>query len=115
MNSLLGLMAFGVLLSSFSQVLLKKSANKHMSKGFLKQYMNPYVIIGYGLLLIALMIPLYAFTVVPFKYAAIIESLGYFFVMILSRIFFGEKITKNKIIGNGLIIMGVIIFGLNIV
>ena len=37
---------------------------------------------------------------VQYKNQPIIESLGYIFVMILSNLFLGEKITKKKIIGN---------------
>ena len=39
-----------------------------------------------------------------------IESLGYIFVMILSNLFLGEKITKKKIIGNFLILFGIVVY-----
>ena len=47
---------------------------------------------------------------VPYKNEPIIESLGYIFVMILSNLILGEKITKKKIIGNLLILSGIIIY-----
>ena len=40
----------------------------------------------------------------------IIESLGYIFVMILSNRILKEKITKKKLIGNLLILIGIIIY-----
>ena len=109
------MMVAGVLISSFSQVLLKISANKSGEiTGFIRQYLNPLVILGYGLFAIAMVIPIIAYKYVDFKYGAIIESLAYFFVMFLSRVILKEKITKNKIIGNILIIAGVIIFSTKI-
>ena len=47
---------------------------------------------------------------VPYKNEPIIESLGYIFVMILSNLILGEKITKKKIIGNLLILSGIILY-----
>ena len=47
---------------------------------------------------------------VPYKNEPIIESLGYIFVMILSNRILGEKITKKKIIGNGLILLGILVY-----
>ena len=38
------------------------------------------------------------------------ESFGFLVVMILSRVFFGEKITKKKVLGNALIFTGIAIF-----
>ena len=38
------------------------------------------------------------------------ETLGYIFVMIFGRIFFGEKITRNKIIGMIFILSGILVF-----
>lgn len=109
------MMAGGVFISAVSQILLKTSAQKNISaKGFKAQYLNRWVISGYALLFLAMLIPLYTYQFVPLKYGAIIESLGYVFVMLLSAFFLKEKITKRKLIGNLLIVAGVIIFSLKI-
>lgn len=108
-------MIFGVLLSSLSQVLLKKSADKHKgTKSFWKQYLDLYVIGGYTLLLTSMVIPLYTFRYVDLKYGAVVESISYVFIMLLSALFIHEKITKRKLIGNIFIIVGIIIFVSNI-
>lgn len=113
--SYLLIMACGVFISSVSQILLKISAEKNIgAKGFKAQYLNKFVIIGYLLLFIAMLIPLYVYQFIPLKYGAVIESLGYVFVMILSAVVLREKITKRKLIGNLLIVAGVIIFSLKI-
>jgi drug/metabolite transporter (DMT)-like permease len=123
------LLIIGVGISSVSQLLLKTSADKHSAGGggspdgkakssflgrFRAQYLNPLVIGGYALLFIAMLIPLYALKFIDLKYAAIFESLGYAFIMVLSAIFLRERITRRVIIGNLLIIAGVIVFGSNI-
>jgi small multidrug resistance pump len=45
-----------------------------------------------------------------YKNGAVIESLGFVLVMFLSRIFFEEKITKKKLWGNILILLGIFVF-----
>ena len=47
---------------------------------------------------------------VPYKNEPIIESLGYLFVMILSNRLLGEKITKKKVLGNALILIGIAVY-----
>ena len=113
--SYLIIMACGVFIASVSQILLKISAERNVgATGFKAQYLNKFVIIGYALLLISTLIPLYVYQFIPLKYGAVIESLGYVFVMILSAVILREKITKRKLIGNLLIVAGVIIFSLKI-
>jgi drug/metabolite transporter (DMT)-like permease len=118
-------LVLGVLTSSFSQILLKKSADKYgvaqnddqevsALRRLFKQYANPLVVTGYGLLLAAALIPLYAFQFVELKYGAVIESLGYVFIMLLSAALLHEKITRRKVLGNIIIIAGVILFGIDI-
>lgn len=98
-----------VLLSSFSQMLLKKSAGKEY-KSVIFEYLNPWVISGYFLLAASTICVIFAFKGVDFKNGPVIESLGFPLVMILGRIFYGEKLTKNKLIGMGLIMLGVVIY-----
>lgn len=102
---------FSGMLSSFSQVLLKKSAGRQESS-VVKQYLNPYVIGGYAITALCMVLMIVAFRGMPYKYGAVLESLTYLYIMVLSRIFIGEKLTKKKVIGNLIIVTGVIIFSL---
>ncbi len=99
------------MLSSFAQVLLKKSAQKKHDS-VIKQYLNPYVIIGYGITAFCMILTMIGFRGVPFKYGAVLESLTYLYIMLLSRLLLGEKLTLKKIVGNLIIVAGVIIFSL---
>lgn len=53
---------------------------------------------------------IYAYRGVAYKNGAIIESLGYILIMLLSRLLFQEKITKKKLAGNLIILTGVLVF-----
>lgn len=99
------------LLSSLSQILLKKSAQKE-KKSVLQEYLNPYVIGGYGITGFCMLLMIYAYRGMPFKYGAVLESLTYLYIMILSKLLLKERLTKKKVIGNIIIVIGVIIFSL---
>lgn len=99
------------IISAFSQVLLKKSAEKNMNS-VIKEYLNPYVISAYLITGICMVLTIVAFIGMPYKYGAVLESLVYIYIMILSRFFFKEKITKKKLLGNIIIVIGVLVFSM---
>ena len=100
-----------VLISSFSQILLKKSAlKKHKSTR--REYLNPQVIIAYVLFFGSTLITVYAFKYVPLSMAPVLESLGYVFIGVLSFIFLKERLRIKGVVGMLLIVAGVIICSL---
>ena len=100
-----------VFISSVSQIMLKKSANKtYESK--LKEYMNPWVIIAYGLFFGATLVTVIAYKYIPLSLGPILESAGYFFVTILGMVFLKEKVGKKKALGLLIILAGIIVFNL---
>ncbi len=109
MSKYIILLVLAVLVSSVSQIILKKSASKTYNSIF-REYFNLYVITGYGLMVVSTVLVILGLKGVPYKNEPIIESLGYIFVMILSNLILGERITKKKIIGNLLILSGIIIY-----
>lgn len=98
-----------VLISSISQVLLKSSANKEHGNA-LREYLNPKVIIAYGMFFLATFITILAYKYVPLSMGGILEASGYIFVAVLSYIFLHEKISKRKLLGLAVILLGIIIF-----
>lgn len=98
-----------VVLSSVSQMLLKKAAKTEYNNVF-REYLNSWVISGYILLAMSTICVIFAFKGVDFKNGPVIESLGFPLVMLLGRIFYGEKLTKNKLLGMGLIMLGVVVY-----
>lgn len=106
-------MLISVLISSVSQIMLKKSAEKtYPSK--LKEYLNPLVITAYVLFFGTTFISLYALKVVPLSMAPVLEASGYIFVAVLSFIFLKEKLTRKQLIGMALIIIGIVVYSLEI-
>ena len=109
MNKYYLMMIGAVIISSFSQILLKKSAKlKHGS--LIQEYLNPYVIAGYGMMVVSTLLIIAAYRGLDYKNGPIIESLGYILVMVLSYVFFKEKVSGRKILGYGLILLGVVVF-----
>lgn len=98
-----------VLVASFSQILLKKSAGRKYDN-FIKEYLNPYVIIGYGMMVGSTILTILAYRGIAYKNGPVIESIGYILIMFLSYLFFKEPITKRKVLGNLLILLGIFIF-----
>ncbi len=98
-----------VALSAMSQMLLKKAAKTDYSSP-VREYLNVWVIGGYGLLVLSMLSVVFACRGLEMKNVPVIESLGFPLVMLLGRVFYGEKLTKNKLIGMGLIMLGVAVF-----
>lgn len=98
-----------VFLSSVSQVVLKISAKKHYPTR-IKEYINPYVIIAYSIFLSCTFITIYSLKVVPLTFAPILEASGYIFITLLSYFILKEKISRRKLIGILLIIIGILIY-----
>lgn len=95
--------------SAFSQVLLKQSALKQ-HKSFIYEYLNWRVILAYGIAFAVLFVNTYAYTGVDMKYGPVIDTFTYVFVMLLSFLLLKEKFNRGQIIGNLIIIVGVIVY-----
>lgn len=101
----------GVFISSISQIILKKSAQINYGSK-IKEYLNPKVIFAYIIFFGATLCSVWAYTVIPLSLGPILESAGYIFVAVLSWLFLKEKITKQKLLGLSVIIIGIIIYSL---
>ncbi len=97
--------------SAISQVLLKQSANQTHSS-FLREYLNWRVILAYGIFFVVLLLSTLAYTHVPMKYGPVIDTFTYVFVMLLSFFLLREKLNRGQLIGNLVIIAGVLIYTL---
>ena len=99
-----------VLTAAFAQMMLKKSAcSEHVS--VVREYLNPWVLGGYCLMGISLLVNIFAISRgVQVKEVSIIESLSYLFVPLLSWLFFGERITTRKALAIAIILVGITVF-----
>lgn len=104
-------MFLSVMAASVSQVLLKKSTlGKHDT--VVGEYLNPYVISGYGLLFMSMLMTVYAYSGMDYKNGPVIESLGNVAVLVLGYFAFGEKISIRKLAGILCIMAGIVVFHL---
>lgn len=105
----LTILVIALLISSFSQILLKKSAQKTYSS-IIREYVNFYVICGYGMMFLSMFLTIFSYSGLDFTNVQIVEALGYVVVLILSYFFFNEKITKKKLVGMIFILGGIIVY-----
>lgn len=108
-NRFMAVMFLSVFIASLSQVLLKKSTFcKHTS--LIREYLNPFVIGGYALLVLSMLLTVYAYSGMDYKNGPLIEAFGNVIVLILSFFFFREKISARKLMGMICIMTGAVIF-----
>ena len=108
-NIYLVILIFSVVVAAFAQILLKKAATKTYSSP-IREYLNGYVICGYGLMFFSMFITIMAYSGMEFTNVPVIESLGYVVVMFLGYLFFMEKITKRKLLGMAVIMCGIFVY-----
>ena len=99
---------FSVFISSLSQILLKSSANKKYDNRLL-EYLNPKVIIAYGIFFLATLVTVYAYKGIPLSLGAILETTGYLWVTVLGYCILKEKVSRKKIIGLVIVVCGIIV------
>lgn len=105
------LMVLSTFIASCSQILLKKSAEKQYDSK-IKEYLNPYVLLGYGLFFACSLLSVLALRHVPLSKGPVLESTSYIFITLLSYIFLKEKVTKGKFLGMACILLGIYICSL---
>jgi drug/metabolite transporter (DMT)-like permease len=104
------LVVFSVLAAAGAQMLLKQGAKKQYAS-FWRQYLNPWVIGGYGIMGASLLLNIFCLSHgVQVKEVSIIESLSYLFVPLLAWLFFREKITLRKAGAIAVIMAGMLVF-----
>ena len=102
-------MLAGTFFTAISQVLLKQSANKKYSNPLL-EYLNWRGIVADGIFFGVLLLNTWCYTKVDMRFGPVIDTAAYVFVLIFSRVILNEKITKGKLVGNLLIIAGILIY-----
>ena len=99
------IMLSGTFFSAVSQILLKQSAN-------IREYLNFRVILSYTIYMLILLLNTWCYTKVDMRYGPVIDTAAYVFVLLLSHSILKEKITRGKIMGNLIIIAGILIYTL---
>ncbi|WP_296558746.1 EamA family transporter [uncultured Acetobacterium sp.] len=100
---------FSVLVASLSQVILKKSAMISYETR-LKEYLNPYVIGAYFFFFGSSLLTTFSYKGVPLTMGPVLEATGYIYVGVLGMLILKERLSRRKIIGNLLIVAGIMIY-----
>ena len=110
MNNMFLLVALmSVVIASFSQIMLKLGAGKTYSSK-IREYLNVYVISGYGMLFISMVLTIVAYSHLSYLSVPVVEAVGYVLVPVLSYLIFKEKLSKRKVLGIGFILLGIVIY-----
>ncbi len=107
------IMLCSAFLAACSQILLKRSTRDE-HKNILSHYLNVKVILAYAIFSLTLVMNIYAYTGVLFKYGSVVNSASYIFTMILSWLILHDHISWRCITGNILIVIGIIVYSMNI-
>ena len=101
-----------VMIAGIAQLVLKASANRTIEKPLLKKVFNIKVGLAYGLMLCSSFLNVIALRHLELKLVPVIEAIGFLWVPILSVLFLKEKLSKQNILGCGIIVVGIGIFAI---
>ena len=62
------------------------------------------------MMFLSMFLTVFAYRGMDFSNVPVVESLGYVVVMVLSYFFFKEKITKRKLLGMAVILLGIFVY-----
>ncbi len=96
------------LISAISQLILKRTADNPRLTG-IRAYLNAPVIAAYALFFGCMLLNVVALKTLDLTVASVLEASGYIYVMTLSFLFLKEKITPRRLIGNIVIIVGIVL------
>ncbi len=98
-----------VFIASVSQAILKWAAMRDYALWW-QAYLNPCVMGAYGLLAVSILMSLWAYRELPLSMGTILETTCYFYAALFGRLFFGERLTRRKILGLVLIVGGICVY-----
>ena len=105
------LLLFGTFISSVSQVMLKKAADKQYDSA-IKEYLNPLVIGAYTIFIASTFLSILAYRGIPLSMGPIMEATGYIYVTFFGVKIFHEKLDRKKVLALALIIVGIVVYSL---
>ena len=103
------ILLLGTFISSVSQVILKKAAQKTYPSR-LAEYLNFPVIFAYSLFVLTTFMCIFAYRVVPLSFGPVLESTSYLYVTLFGVLIFKEKITPKKMLALLLIVAGIAVY-----
>lgn len=103
------LIPVSALITASSQILLKISAQRQ-HKDFIHEYLNACVIISYAFYFLVVFLNIFIYTKVDYRFSVVLNSLSTVFVAVFSNLILKERFTRRRILGNILIVLGIVCF-----
>ncbi len=97
-----------VIIASFAQILLKRSAEVK-AESFIKKFLNIKVVSSYMLLFVSMFVNTFVLRHLELKILPCITATSFLWILLFSYLFLGEKPSSNKVIGMIMIMVGVIV------
>lgn len=97
-------------IAAISQLLLKIAAIDPCNKNRLQRFLDIRILLAYILLISTLFMNMVALRFIPYKFATVLSTLSYIFVLLFSHIILKEKIERKQMIGIILIFSGIAVF-----
>lgn len=97
-------------LAALSQIILKKSAGIDYGEKWWRDYLNVRVIIAYFIFFCTTVISVFALKFIPLSLNAVIETSSLIFVPLACRLFLKENISKKRLAGMIIIVIGMVVF-----
>lgn len=104
----------GVVLTAVSQSFFKLGADRTARRGVFYTYANPFSIAAYTMLLGVTLLNLYAYRVLPLKLSVTFLPFTYILVGLFSFTFHKEKMTRGQLAGVAVILIGIVIYNLDL-
>lgn len=101
----------GTFVSAIAQIILKKSAGKQYENK-IREYLNFPVITAYAIFFGATLCTIIAYKEIPLSLGPILGASEYVFVAVLSKLILKEEISKKKVLGLAIIIIGIIVYAI---
>ncbi len=99
-----------VLLTTAAQLLLKTGATR--KGGVLGSFLNPYTLTGYGLFGVTTLLATFAMQRLDMKIGSTWAAVPYFLVVVLAWCLLGERVSRKRVAGCALIVIGLMLFHL---
>ena len=96
-------------IAGVSQILLKLSARKHYPDRW-HEYLNLYVISAYALFFLSTIFSVTALRYIPVTLSAALGTSGQIIIPVMSFLILHETISRRKLYGMALIVLGILIF-----
>lgn len=112
MNKWIAVFLYGCsgLVAAVSQLLMKLEAEKNREEKGIRRILHIRVIVAYGLMFGTMLLNMIAMRYVPYKYAPVLGTFSYIFVLLLGYFGLKENIGKRKALGACVILLGIVIF-----